>query len=160
MPAQPAAPSLYTRIGGGAAIHPLVDRCCELMDERPAAYAARKIHPADLSESANKLFDLLSGALGGPQRHIEKHGHPMLRPCHLPYAIGPEERDQWLLCRWLALEETVAGGRLRRALYRQLVRSGEHMRNPGGSPQARGDEQAGGSAASLSFRSTLPGSHC
>ena len=82
------------------------DRFYALMDELPEAYAARKIHPADLTESGNKLFDFLSGWLGGPQRYIEKHGHPMLRRRHFPYAIGPQERDEWLLCMRLALEET------------------------------------------------------
>lgn len=119
----------YQRIGGDAAIRRLVDRFYELMDELPETYAARKIHPADLTESGNKLFDFLSGWLGGPQRYVEKHGHPMLRRRHLPYAIGPEERDQWLLCMQMALEETVADEALRTALFAQFVQLGEHMRN-------------------------------
>jgi hypothetical protein len=49
----------------------LVDRFHALMDELPEAYAARKIHPADLSESGIKLFDFLPGWLGGPRRYIE-----------------------------------------------------------------------------------------
>ncbi|HBU29322.1 MAG: globin [Thiobacillus sp. GWE1_62_9] len=124
--------SLYTRIGGDAVIRQLVDRFYELMDELPEAYAARKIHPADLTESGNKLFDFLSGWLGGPQRYIEKHGHPMLRRRHFPYAIGPQERDEWLLCMRLALEGTVADEALRTALYAQFAQLGEHMRNRGG----------------------------
>jgi hemoglobin len=117
------------RIGGDAAIRKLVDRFYELMDELPETYAARKIHPADLTESGNKLFDFLSGWLGGPQRYVEKYGHPMLRRRHLPYAIGPEERDQWLLCMQLALAETVTDEALRTALFAQFVQLGEHMRN-------------------------------
>jgi hemoglobin len=132
----------YQRIGGDAAIRKLVDRFYELMDELPEAYAARKIHPADLTESGNKLFDFLSGWLGGPQRYIEKHGHPMLRRRHLPYAIGPEERDQWLLCMRMALEETVADEPLREALYWQFFQLGEHMRNRGGHTQACEHEAA------------------
>ncbi|MHB1075968.1 group II truncated hemoglobin [Thiobacillus sp.] len=119
----------YQRIGGDAVIRKLVDRFYELMDELPEIYAARKLHPADLSESGNKLFDYLSGWLGGPQRYVEKHGHPMLRRRHLPYAIGPEERDQWLLCMQMTLEETVTDGALRTALFSQFVQLGEHMRN-------------------------------
>src|SRR3569833_1112809 len=87
----------YQRIGGDTVIRRLVDHFYELMDELPESYAARKRHPADLTESGNKLFDYLSGWLGGPQRYVEKLGHPMLRQHHLPYAIGPDERDQWLL---------------------------------------------------------------
>lgn len=136
--------SPYTRIGGDAAIRALVDRFYALMDELPEAYAARKIHPADLGESANKLFDFLSGWLGGPQRYVEKHGHPMLRRRHFPYAIGPEERDQWLLCMRLALEETVADAPLRQALYAQFAQLGEHMRNRGGDAEHCGHAPVGG----------------
>lgn len=130
----PSGVSPYQRIGGDAAIRKLVDRFYELMDALPETYAARKIHPADLTESGNKFFDFLSGWLGGPQHYIEKYGHPMLRRRHLPYAIGAEERDQWLLCMQLALEETVEDVPLRDALYGQFVQLGEHMRNRGGNP--------------------------
>lgn len=54
----------YLRIGGDTTIRRLVDRFYELMDELPEAHATRKIHPADLTESSNKLFDYLSGWLG------------------------------------------------------------------------------------------------
>ena len=130
--------SPYQRIGGDAAIRQLVDRFYELMDELPEAYTARKIHPDDLTGSGNKFFDFLSGWLGGPQRFVEKYGHPMLRRRHFPYAIGPEERDQWLMCMKLALEETVADIPLRDDLYGKFVALGEHMRNRGGNIQACG----------------------
>jgi hemoglobin len=122
----PSDLSPYQRIGGDAAIRKLVDRFYELMDELPETYAARKIHPAGLTESGNKLFDFLSGWLGGPQRYVEK-----LRRRHLPYAIGAEERDQWLLCMKLAQGETVEDIPLRDGLYTQFVQLGEHMRNRG-----------------------------
>jgi hemoglobin len=121
----------YQRIGGDTGIRRLVDRFYELMDELPEAYAARRLHPADLTESGNKLFDFLSGWLGGPQRFVEKHGHPMLRRRHQPYAIGAQERDEWLLCMRTALAETVADAGLRNALYAQFAQLGEHMRNRG-----------------------------
>lgn len=130
----------YQRIGGDAVIRALVDRFYELMDELPEAYPTRKLHPADLTESGNKLFDFLCGWLGGPQRYVEKHGHPMLRRRHLPYAIGPEERDQWLMCMQMALEETVADASLRKTLSTQFAQLGEHMRNQGGNTPARAQD--------------------
>jgi hemoglobin len=151
-----AAMSDYQRIGGDAVIRALVDRFYELMDELPEAYAARKIHPADLSESGNKLFDFLSGWLGGPQRYIEKHGHPMLRRRHLPYAIGPEERDQWLLCMKQALEETVEDVSLREALFGQFAQLGEHMHNQGGTTHACGHEAAEAQGLSNPFKDSRP----
>ena len=62
---------------------------------------------------------------------VEKYGHPMLRRRHMPFAIGTEERDQWLMCMKQALEETVADERLRNILYAQFVQIGESMRNRG-----------------------------
>jgi hemoglobin len=121
----------YQLIGGDAAIRKLVDRFYVLMDELPEAYTARKIHPTDLTESGNKFFDFLSGWLGGPQRFVEKYGHPMLRRRHMPFAIGPEERDQWLMCMKQALEEVVVDERLRNILYAKFVQIGESMRNRG-----------------------------
>jgi len=77
------------------------------------------------------VFDFLSGRMGGRQRYVEKHGHSMLRRRHFPYAIGPEERNQRLLCMRMALEQTVADAALQTALYAQFAQLGEHMRNRG-----------------------------
>ncbi|MEO1767077.1 group II truncated hemoglobin [Thiobacter aerophilum] len=131
MHTKPDVSSPYERIGGDAGLRRLVTRFYTLMDTLPEAYAARKLHPADLSGSAEKLFDFLSGWLGGPPRYLEKHGHPMLRRRHLPYAIGPQARDEWLLCMRLALEETVADVSLRRALEMRFAELAEHLRNQG-----------------------------
>ncbi|MCA1979193.1 MAG: group II truncated hemoglobin [Thiobacillus sp.] len=119
----------YQRIGGEPALRQLTRRFYEIMDELPETYALRKLHPEDLSESADKLFEFLSGWTGGPQLFIEKHGHPMLRRRHMPFSIGREERDQWLLCMKLALEEVVPEATLRDELYAALARVADHMRN-------------------------------
>jgi hemoglobin len=128
----------YQRIGGEDAIRKLVDRFYQLMDELPEAYGARKIHPQDLSAAGNKFVDFLSGWLGGPQLYVEKYGAPMLRRRHMPFAIGPEERDQWLMCMRLALDEVVIDGELREGLYDHFVRLGEFVRNQGENIQACG----------------------
>lgn len=119
----------YQRIGGEAALKQLTRRFYEIMDELPETYSLRKIHPEDLSDSADKLFEFLSGWMGGPQLFIEKHGHPMLRRRHLPFRIGADERDQWLLCMKMSLEETVADAALRCELYDAISRVADHMRN-------------------------------
>lgn len=128
----------YQRIGGEEAIRKLVDRFYTLMDELPEAYATRKIHSPDLTEAGNKFVDFLSGWLGGPQLYVEKYGPPMLRRRHMPFAIGPEERDQWLMCMKMAMEELVSDVPLRDALYGQFVRMGEIMRNRGENVQSCG----------------------
>jgi hemoglobin len=122
-------PTPYQRIGGEAVLRHLTRRFYEIMDELPETYGIRKIHAEDLTESGQKLFEFLSGWLGGPQLFIDKHGHPMLRRRHFAFRIGRDERDQWLLCMKLALGEVVADAPLRDELYGALARLADHMRN-------------------------------
>jgi hemoglobin len=121
----------YQRIGGEAALKQLTRRFYEIMDELPETYALRKIHPDELSGSADKLYEFLSGWMGGPQLFIEKYGHPMLRRRHLAFKVDSDARDQWLLCMKLALEETVADATLRCELYDAIAKLADHMRNQG-----------------------------
>ncbi len=90
--------SPYDRIGGAAGIRQLTKRFYQLMDTRPDATACRAIHPPSLVNSELKLFEYLSGWLGGPPLFTEKRGPPMLRRRHLPARIGPEEISGWLAC--------------------------------------------------------------
>lgn len=121
--------SHYERLGGDTAVRALVDRFYDLMDELQETRTVREMHPADLALSREKLYEFLSGWLGGPALYIEKYGHPQLRARHLRVRIGPSERDQWMLCMRQALEETVADAQLRRELEQAIGRVAEHMRN-------------------------------
>jgi hemoglobin len=119
----------YARIGGEPAVRALVRRFYRLMDELPESYGIRKLHPENLAGSEQKLFEFLSGWMGGPQLFIAKHGHPMLRKRHFPFAIGAEQRDQWLMCMKLALDETVGDANLRDELHAAFMKVADHMRN-------------------------------
>ena len=119
----------YQRIGGKAKVRELVDRFYQHMDELPEAWEIRKLHPEDLASSREKLFEFLTGWMGGPQLYVEKHGHPMLRRRHLPFPIGERERDQWLMCMRLAMDEVVEDPALRSELLAALVKLADHMRN-------------------------------
>jgi hemoglobin len=99
------------------------------MDEVPEYYVVRKLHPADLSGSREKLFMFLSGWLGGPQLYVEKHGHPMLRARHLPFSIGTAERDGWMACMKQAMEETGVDEGMRTWLLQSLFGTADWMRN-------------------------------
>ena len=122
----------YERIGGEVKVRQLVDIFYNYMDELPEAYGIRKMHPRDLSGSRQKLFDFLSGWMGGPQLYVEKHGPPMLRRRHLPFPIDDSARDQWLMCMKLALADVVEHEALRNELYTAFVKVADHMRNSAG----------------------------
>jgi len=124
-----AVDSVYARLGGALAIHALVNRFYELMDELPEAYSVRRLHPDSLTGSADSLFKFLSGWFGGPPLYIRERGHPRLRMRHAPYAIGPVERDEWLLCMRQALAEQVVDDALRASVVRAFEEMAQHMVN-------------------------------
>jgi len=119
----------YAALGGDTAVRRLVDRFYDLMDTVPEYYGIRKLHPAELAGSRDKLHMFLSGWLGGPPLYIEKYGHPMLRARHLPFAIGVAERDAWLACMLQAMEDEGVEEALREALLKAFHGTADWMRN-------------------------------
>ena len=119
----------YQTIGEEKSLRLLVDRFYHHMETNPNAKNCRNLHKGDLAPIAEKLFDFLSGWLGGPQLFIEKYGHPMMRKRHFPFAIGPQERDEWLLCMRLAMDEMKLEAQFDHYLYDAFRRFAEHMRN-------------------------------
>jgi hemoglobin len=122
-----AAP--YELIGGDTRVRALVNRFYDLMDSVPEYHVIRKLHPADLAGSRNKLYMFLSGWMGGPQLYVEKFGHPMLRARHLPFPIGIAERDAWLACMQQAMLDTGIEESLRDFLMQSLSGTADWMRN-------------------------------
>jgi len=121
--------TLYEAIGGDAAVKALVKRFYDLMDTLPEARNCRAIHPENLQDSKAKLYEYLTGYLGGPPVYVEKYGHPRLRSRHFGAAIGPAERDEWLLCFSRALDETIENPKLRDIIWPPIERLGHHMQN-------------------------------
>jgi hemoglobin len=119
----------YALIGGEAGVRALVDRFYDLMDQLPEAAAIRAMHAKSLRGSREKLFLFLSGWMGGPDLYQQKFGQPMLRRRHLPFPIGKDERDQWLLCMERALEEQVGDEALCAHLKQAFFQVADHMRN-------------------------------
>ena len=122
----------YQMIGGDASVRKLIDTFYDLMDEVPEYYVIRKLHPADITGSRDKLYLFLSGWLGGPPLYNDKFGHPMLRARHLPFAIGTAERDAWMACMTQAAEVVIADEKLRTWLLEQLYKTADWMRNRDG----------------------------
>ncbi len=119
----------YELIGGEARVRELVDRFYDHMDELQEAREIRDLHAKSLKASREKLFLFLSGWLGGPDLYQEKYGHPMLRRRHLPFSIGANERDQWMHCMQLALNDMAMPEELRLHLVQAFHKVADHMRN-------------------------------
>jgi hemoglobin len=121
--------TLYELIGGETGLRSLVDRFYDAMDTSPEAAKVRAIHPADLTESRNKLFMFLSGWSGGPALYMQTFGHPRLRQRHMPFPIGKAERDEWLWCMDRALEQSEFDPQLVEHLKKRFTEIANSMQN-------------------------------
>jgi hemoglobin len=129
---RPNQPSHYEVIGGDAKVRELVTRFYDLMELDPAYQRLRAVHGASLEGAREKLYQFLSGWLGGPPLYTDKHGHPMLRARHLPFKIGEVERDQWMACMRQAMQEVDVPPKLREALGNAFFKTADWMRNQPG----------------------------
>ncbi len=133
LPSEPLAPtptaSPYERCGGEAGIRFLTRRFYEVMDSLPEGKAARALHPPSLHAVERKLFEYLSGWLGGPQLFVERYGPPMLRRRHLHAPIGPEAVQSWLFCFHRAWQETIEDKAIGDEVLPQIEALAHHMRN-------------------------------
>ncbi len=132
MNAPPAATTTYEKIGGDAAVAKLCDRFYELMDSVPQFAELRSLHPENLQGSRDKLCMFLSGWFGGPDLFVEKYGHPRLRARHMPFEIGTRERDQWVACMVLAMEDVGIEEGIRAKLLENFFNTADFMRNKQG----------------------------
>ena len=89
--------------GGFAGLQQLAADFYIAMDTRADAAIIRAMHPADLTESTDKLARFLTGWLGGPSLYREKYGPISIPRAHAHLAIGAQERDAWLACMSEAL---------------------------------------------------------
>ena len=119
----------FERIGGDEGLQLLVKLFYDNMDTLAEAKQIRNLHAKDLRSSREKLFMFLSGWMGGPDRYIAAFGHPRLRARHLPFPIGTEERDQWLMCMRKALDEIDIDTMLREQLMSSFTQTADHMMN-------------------------------
>ena len=119
----------YEQLGAEQGVRHLVERFYDLIEQDSQFCELRAMHPADLSGMRQKLFEFMSGWLGGPPLYFEQPGHACIVSAHRPFAIGATERDQWLAAMYRALGETSLNERTRELLRQALHRVAEAFRN-------------------------------
>ena len=119
----------YYLAGGEPIVRKLVDRFYDLMDEDPDFYGIRKLHPATLDGSREKLFKFLMGWLGAPPLYEQEYGHPRLRARHLPFAIASNVCDQWMTCMTRAMVDVGLDKDLQERLAQSFFQTANWMRN-------------------------------
>lgn len=119
--------SLYQRAGGTPFFEALVARFYAGVSGDPLL---RALYPeADLAPAQRRLTLFLIQYWGGPSTYNNERGHPRLRMRHVPFAIGPAERDRWLLHMRAAIHELSSPPDVAGELERYLEMAAEAMRN-------------------------------
>jgi len=125
----PNQSNAYDRIGGEKVIAALAKQFYVQMQSNCETQPLLALHKAPIAESEQKLFEFLSGWLGGPQLFQQRHGHPALKARHMPFAIDVAMRDQWLLCMQRAIAIEIKDPQHQQAIFQAISTLADHMRN-------------------------------
>lgn len=87
--------TVYEAVGGQPFFEQLVDRFYAGVADDPLLLP---LYPEqdDLGPAKERLTLFLIQYWGGPTTYSDTRGHPRLRLRHMPFAIGPAERDAWV----------------------------------------------------------------
>jgi hemoglobin len=86
-------PTLYDAVGGTPFFERLVGAFYEGVE---GDEVLRPLYPRDLAPPRRHLALFLAQYWGGPQDYDVERGEARLRMRHIPFPIGPDERDRWL----------------------------------------------------------------
>ena len=121
--------TLYDRAGGTPFFEALVGSFYAAVGADPVL---RAIYPEpDLAGAERRLRLFLIQYWGGPRTYDDERGHPRLRMRHMPFAIGPTERDRWLAAMRAAIAAAGPPDGIAAELERYFGLAAEAMRNRG-----------------------------
>ena len=119
--------TLYDRAGGTPFFEALVGRFYDGVETDPVL---RPVYPEpELTGARHRLTLFLIQYWGGPRTYDDERGHPRLRMRHAPFAIGPAERDRWLVHMRAALADLAPPEDVAAELERYFSMAAEAMRN-------------------------------
>lgn len=122
------ATNIYEAVGGMGFFEALVDRFYEGVAADPDLLDLYP-EPEDLGPARRHLTLFLAQYWGGPATYDQERGHPRLRMRHAPFAIGPHERDRWLVHMHAALDTLAPPPEARMAFIEYFDMAAEAMRN-------------------------------
>ncbi len=119
----------YAEVGGAETFDKIVSRFYEQVAEDPVL---RPLYPEDdLGPASDRLRMFLEQYWGGPRTYSDQRGHPRLRMRHAPFRIGPIEREAWLRCMRVAVDEAGLDDEHRSMLWQYLEMAAASMVNSG-----------------------------
>jgi hemoglobin len=132
-------PQTPYQILGDDGIRALTNAFYDIMEELPEAAGIRAMHAENLAPMKEKLAEYLTGWMGGPPLYADRYGSVCMTTPHEPYHIGPEERDQWLLCMDKALTRIEASEELVEMLKIPMYRIADAVKNRHGPSATKTD---------------------
>lgn len=122
-----APQNFYAEVGGAPVFHGIVHRFYEQVAEDEIL---RPLYPEeDLGPAEDRLRMFLEQYWGGPRTYSDQRGHPRLRMRHMPFKVGPIERDAWLRCMKVAVDEADLDEQHRAQLWHYLQYAAASMVN-------------------------------
>ena len=119
--------NFYAEVGGAPVFAKIISRFYE---EVARDEVLRPLYPEeDLGPAEERLRMFLEQYWGGPRTYSDQRGHPRLRMRHMPFRIGPIERDAWLRCMRIAVDEADLDGEHRAQLWQYLQYAAISMMN-------------------------------
>jgi len=119
--------TLFDAAGGMPFFEALVGRFYDGVADDPVL---RPLYPEpDLSGARHRLTLFLAQYWSGPRTYDAERGHPRLRMRHMPFAIGPAERDAWLRLMRGAIDASDASPSVADRLRAYVDMTAEAMRN-------------------------------
>jgi hemoglobin len=127
---------LYDRAGGMPFFERLVDAFYRGVATDDVLAPLYPEYP-DFSGARHRLTLFLAQYWGGPTTYSDERGHPRLRMRHLPFTIGPLERDRWLTHMAAAVATACSPdghAEIAAELMGYFGPAAEHLRNDTGLP--------------------------
>jgi hemoglobin len=119
---------VYEQVGGMPFFERLVDRFYDGVEDDPVLAPLYPEAP-DFTGARRRLTLFLAQYWGGPTTYNEERGHPMLRMRHMPYPVGPAQRDRWMVHMTAALDASDAPPAIRDEMLAYFERAADHLRN-------------------------------
>jgi hemoglobin len=121
------AETFYQAVGGEETFRRIVHRFYEQV---AADEILRPLYPEeDLGPAEERLRLFLIQYWGGPHTYSDNRGHPRLRMRHAPFQVGPLQRDAWLRCMRIAVDEAGLDAEHRAQLWDYLEMAANSLVN-------------------------------
>jgi hemoglobin len=121
------AETFYQAVGGEETFRRIVHRFYEQV---AADEILRPLYPEeDLGPAEERLRLFLVQYWGGPHTYSDNRGHPRLRMRHAPFQVGPLQRDAWLRCMRIAVDEAGLDAEHRAQLWDYLEMAANSLVN-------------------------------